>query len=349
MGVTVSADMNKYTAISLEAQGRLVAVAVRRPTLERPAVPVRGEIKGFSVKSRKRLMRKTARIGARTAVFLTLTYPKRYPTPYEAKKHLRAFLERIRRRWPESSAIWRLEFQERGAPHFHLIFYNLPFIPFPVVRAWWSHIIRRYVDGFMPRVNLKFLRDVRAVSRYVSKYVAKADSSSIFISGPYLHATSQQTADDLNGRSSGPCGYPYIQETRVGRFWGIFNAPALPMAMQIHVTFQVVTEVCIRDILTRLSQVWEGVDPNWTHGVALFDDSAYATLMELIHLISPDLVRSGPNQVVVKGETDNGSKAQCKHKPQGCHRTHIYLARAGRFILARGVGIRSRQSAAKSS
>jgi hypothetical protein len=57
-------------------------------------------------------------------VMITLTYPREFPgTGSAVKGHLRAFTERLRRTgWLEhGSFVWFLEFQERGAPHFHLL------------------------------------------------------------------------------------------------------------------------------------------------------------------------------------------------------------------------------------
>ncbi|MEW2202636.1 rolling circle replication-associated protein, partial [Streptomyces griseus] len=62
----------------------------------------------------------------RLAAMVTLTYPADWltvaPQGKAAKAHLRAFQVRYKRAWGEALiAVWKLEFQRRGAPHFHLL------------------------------------------------------------------------------------------------------------------------------------------------------------------------------------------------------------------------------------
>lgn len=87
----------------------------------------RGDVTGFSKDSRNRLRRYLLRCEARYRNFCTLTYPADYPHDgVIVKRHLKELLRRMywlaqgmgyAERW---SCIWFLEFQERGAPHFHL-------------------------------------------------------------------------------------------------------------------------------------------------------------------------------------------------------------------------------------
>jgi len=97
----------------------------------------RGDVWGFSAASRGRLMRLLARVDwgallpsgscrfrrSQRAHFVTLTYPESYPGDWQVwKAHLKAFLMRLQRRFPDlRGVLWKLEFQERGAPHFHLL------------------------------------------------------------------------------------------------------------------------------------------------------------------------------------------------------------------------------------
>jgi hypothetical protein len=55
--------------------------------------------------------------------FVTLTYPKIYANDWHIwKRDMEAFRKRIGRKYPHLIGYcWRMEFQERGAPHFHLI------------------------------------------------------------------------------------------------------------------------------------------------------------------------------------------------------------------------------------
>ena len=79
----------------------------------------RGEVKRLSKASRKRLMFVIANTEVTFVNMITLTYPKNYPTNQVSKKHLNTFLTAIRRKGV-LDYLWVLEFQKRGAPHYHV-------------------------------------------------------------------------------------------------------------------------------------------------------------------------------------------------------------------------------------
>jgi hypothetical protein len=92
----------------------------------------RGEVGEFTRASRQRLMRELAKINRQAAGlpgFLTLTYPQEWPRDGRVVKgHLKALREALRRRWPSSWGLWRLEYQpkrEDHAPHFHLLLWGI--------------------------------------------------------------------------------------------------------------------------------------------------------------------------------------------------------------------------------
>ena len=86
----------------------------------------RAAVSSFTSRSRRRLLRGLnsldfRRIDVACFVFITLTYPAEFPSPRAAKRHLDKFLKRLRRQYPECLGWWKLEPQERKAPHFHLL------------------------------------------------------------------------------------------------------------------------------------------------------------------------------------------------------------------------------------
>lgn len=85
--------------------------------------PQRGAITGFSARSRVRMLETLARLRYDgDMAFLTLTYPDEYPQDIRTcKAHFEAFRRRWERAFPSSGAIWKLEAQQRGAPHYHLL------------------------------------------------------------------------------------------------------------------------------------------------------------------------------------------------------------------------------------
>jgi len=195
-----------------EAQGSLLVLKL----LERKPRPnnkcsVRGRIKRFSANARRRLIRFMARMRMKNcrATFITLTF-KGYPTNAEAKRALHAFMSHLSRNFPQASACWRMEYQERGAIHFHLLCFNLPYWPQKALGEVWTRITRETAS----RVDIRLVRSRRGVMYYVSKYIAKVDAKggkTSFIQVPYLH------------------GY---KKWRKGRFWGYHNKKHLPLGQK---------------------------------------------------------------------------------------------------------------------
>jgi hypothetical protein len=87
-------------------------------------------IKDFTRGSRGRLLRVLASINEfETGLpdFLTITYPGEYSIDWRRwKRDLDALNKAMVRRWPSVWGVWRLEFQKRGAPHFHFLLFDGP-------------------------------------------------------------------------------------------------------------------------------------------------------------------------------------------------------------------------------
>jgi len=186
----------------------------------------RGVVREFSRKSRNRLIQKFARLSKKKgkSVFITLTYPAIYPNPQDAKVHLDTFLKRIYRQFPFASGFWRLEFQKRGAPHFHLILFGLPFVDKSTICQMWGEII----GHDRPFTRIELIRGWRKLMSYVSKYVAKESDSGYVPAG--------ENAAGVGGFNL----EPYL----TGRWWGVHNKNLIPWA-----------ELIVISLPTRLSQV----------------------------------------------------------------------------------------------
>lgn len=82
----------------------------------------RGKINHFSYRSRRRLRLFARNTSHLWKVFIHLTYPKDYPLDgAKTKKHIDIFLKRLKRYCPEIKYLWVIEFQRRGAPHYHIV------------------------------------------------------------------------------------------------------------------------------------------------------------------------------------------------------------------------------------
>lgn len=177
----------------------------------------RGEIKGFSRRSRSRMIDLMARLDLNKVrvTFLTLTFHGS-PTAPEAKKALKRLTMRIRRAFPLASGVWRMEFQERGAIHFHLLLFNFPFVPQRQMQAVWEECTGE--DKSI--VHITLVRNRRMLMGYVSKYIGKVEehsSDASLINEPYQHS---------------------LSSVKTGRIWGWLNKECLPLAPK----FELITD-----------------------------------------------------------------------------------------------------------
>lgn len=109
--------------------------------------------------------------------FVTLTYPGVYPRDgREVKRHINAFCQFLRRR--KIAYLWVLEFQQRGAPHFHLLVSGwLP--KWELSLAWY-----RIAGGGDERhlsfgTQVKAITDADAVGAYVADYAGKLEQKEV--------------------------------------------------------------------------------------------------------------------------------------------------------------------------
>lgn len=176
----------------------------------RPAPAGRGDVTGFSKRSRLRLLRLIHSVRFEHPLLITLTYQE-YPTDGRVyHEHLRAFRAVLERKYGRQRAIWKLEFQKRGAPHFHLVMLDLQRVDIPYLGAAWCRIAGVVgQEGKYQCFDVKYRdakgRELRNPAAYIAKYVSK-----------------DVRVDDYEG----------IQN--VGRFWGRWN-----MKQEKGITFEV--------------------------------------------------------------------------------------------------------------
>lgn len=80
----------------------------------------RGQVEMFSRASASRLTRTARNAMPELITQMVLTYHEQIPDGETAKKHLNAWLMALKRACPGVGYLWILEFQTRGAPHFHV-------------------------------------------------------------------------------------------------------------------------------------------------------------------------------------------------------------------------------------
>lgn len=180
--VTDAADTDRPQPIMTLAVGGSVLKlkAAKVPRGPRPNGR-RQKITHFSAQSRGRLLELLASINQaacpRLPLFITLTYPSVYPASGEAvKRHLDMMLKRIKREFPQSAAIWKLEYQRRGAPHFHMLLFGVPFLSRYWLSKCWFDVVQSNDERHLKAgTRVEFIKSWRGVMWYAGKYVAKVD------------------------------------------------------------------------------------------------------------------------------------------------------------------------------
>lgn len=171
----------------------------------------RSGIANFSLGSAKRMRKYLRSCVAEYKTMLTLTYPQNFTTDgKESKEHLRRFVQELKRKVardnfgviPEGySCFWFLEFQERGAPHYHLL------LTTAVDKKWVAETWFRIVDsGDRKHLSAGTRAEwLRAGRRGTMAYAIK-----------YANKNSQKVVPE--------------NFKNVGRFWGVSGNPGVKAA-----------------------------------------------------------------------------------------------------------------------
>lgn len=157
-------------------------VVVREGTAPDTQDVQRGDIWQFSRKSRQRLAFIAANTEVKFLTMITLTYPLVYPSDgLLVKGHLRKFLYELKRDWTVPHYLWFLEFQARGAPHFHiLVSHPMPRtrdgkrnLRWHVASSWYRIVASGDGKHLAAGTRVEHIRKVNGAARYAVKYCAK--------------------------------------------------------------------------------------------------------------------------------------------------------------------------------
>ena len=141
----------------------------------------RGPVKCLSRAAARRIMQYTSELDWQREkwrpLFLTLTYPRPAPSDRETiKRHLDTFWKRLQRRWPHAGAVWCLEAQADGTPHYHLIVFGVAFMPWAWLAANWDAIIGNDVTPeASASTQVQRVRSRKGAMWYIRKYLAKTE------------------------------------------------------------------------------------------------------------------------------------------------------------------------------
>lgn len=170
-------------------------------------------IVGFSERSRRNLRRTVHSLRRdEAALFLTLTWHELLVSPEEAKDTLDRFGKRLSRYFPGASFVWKMEPQERGFPHFHILVYGLRWIdPQYISRVWHECTSETSEEHRKSGVDVEWIRDDGKLQSYLSEYFAETYEEWPEIDGDH--------SEEVVEAWEGP-----------GRFWGIIARDNLPVA-----------------------------------------------------------------------------------------------------------------------
>lgn len=107
-------------------------------------------------------------------IMVTLTYPSTMPTcGREVKRHLNVFMTALRRKRRNLDYLWWMEFQERGAVHFHILL-TTPYLCMKwVANRWYEIVNSKERDHLDAGTEVKRLRSAKKARHYVVKYMHK--------------------------------------------------------------------------------------------------------------------------------------------------------------------------------
>lgn len=238
--------------------GEFISVHIPRPLSIPASKGRRGKVHEFSRSSRRRLQRTIAGINRDSMpylpLFITLTYPAEYSANSEDwKRNLDTLLKRIARRFPHAAAIWKLEFQRRGAPHFHVLLFNMRYLSHTwVARAWTDIVAPGNEKHLKAGTEVRRVKSWSGVAHYAAKYMSKKDQS--------------------------------VKAADVGRHWGVFNRAGLPIKwIKRELTWLKAFQLR-RIIYRRLDKEKRGpLHRGPTHGGSMF--ARYALCLRILDLI----------------------------------------------------------------
>lgn len=110
----------------------------------------------------KNTVRRTANANPQLDKFLTLTFAENITDSNYAYKEFDKFIKRVKTRFSSFQYINVIEFQKRGAIHFHLLC-NLPYVNVNEFSKIWKH-------GF---IKINRIDNVDNVGAYITKYMTK--------------------------------------------------------------------------------------------------------------------------------------------------------------------------------
>lgn len=133
-----------------------------------------------NIRARNELRRLALTNFSNKSKFITLTFKENMTDLAESNKLFKAFIRDLRKKQSDLKYIAVIEFQKRGAIHYHLLC-NLKYIKAKVLEETWGH-------GF---IKINRINHVDNIGAYVIKYMTKEDADPRLV-GKKMYQTSQK-------------------------------------------------------------------------------------------------------------------------------------------------------------
>jgi len=158
------------------------------------------KIRGFSAQSRVNCLQQVNKISETSLpIFLTLTYHDFVEDFKVWKNHLNQFSTELRKKYPSARGLWKLEFQRRGAPHFHFCLW------FPLVDEELKEIFSQTFRDWASNVWLRIIKqeEIENLLYGVCVEVARNSTHVLIYMGGHFFKANQDRKDLETGRSWG--------------------------------------------------------------------------------------------------------------------------------------------------
>ncbi len=141
----------------------------------------RGDVTELSRRSLQKLAFYAQNTPVKFVTITTLTYPGTFPrNGQEIKQHLNRFLAWMRAKWKGVNYLWFLEFQKRGAPHFHILTdVNMSAEKGSISLRWYKAVGSEDKRHLRAGTNTERIRLPDGAARYAAKYAAKREQKTV--------------------------------------------------------------------------------------------------------------------------------------------------------------------------
>lgn len=222
-----------------------------------PRYEERGDISGFSDSSMRRLAFVAQNTTTDFSHMVTLTYPSEFPCDgKKVKQQLNVFLQRLRRKGIKY--LWFLEWQRRGAPHFHVLIDGLNGLTKGELSNAWYEIVGSGDEKHLRAgTRLEKMRNKEGGRHYAVKYSYKRYQKQV------------------------PEGY-----TNVGRLWGHSQS----VAPKVRATKEIYSLMELLRLFEQDSWIVQAIH-NWLEGETEFPPTLVFGINNQLALIDQEIVK----------------------------------------------------------